>query len=314
MKAVAGELPHDSAGWSFEIKWDGVRIIADVAPDLVQLWSANGNDVTRSYPELIHLTDAVGGRAAVLDGEVVALDAWGRPSFGVLQGRMHVADPREAARRAEETPVVYQVFDLLGLDGNDLMELPLTDRRRLLGQLLEPGPCCQLSPPYADGHDLYNAAQSLGLEGVVAKRDDSRYAPGKRSPAWRKIKVRNEQEFVVGGWSEGTGNREGHIGSLLVGYYDRPGVAPLRYAGRVGTGFTQTELDRIGRLLAERAVDKCPFDPQPTRMEVRGAHWVRPDLVVQVAYGEWTPEGRLRHPAYLGQRTDKDAADVTADP
>jgi bifunctional non-homologous end joining protein LigD len=314
MKAASADAPPTDPGWCFEIKWDGVRILADVAPDHVQLWSANGKDVSRSYPELVGLPDAIGGRRALLDGEVVAFDDAGRPSFGALQRRMHVADAREAVRRAEETPVVYQVFDLLLLDGNDLMELPLTDRRRVLDQLFEPGPCWQLSPIHADGDDLLEAAKSLGLEGIVAKRADSRYLPGKRSPVWRKVKVRNEQEFVVGGWSEGTGNREGHLGSLLVGYYDAPGRLPLRYAGRVGTGFTQGELERLGRLLAPLATEDCPFDPAPNRMEARGAHWVRPEVVVQVAYGEWTGDGRLRHPAYLGERTDKDAAEVTADP
>jgi bifunctional non-homologous end joining protein LigD len=314
MKAVAGELPHDDPIWSYEIKWDGVRILADVAPGHVQLWSANGNDVTASYPELEGLPTSVGGRAAVLDGEVVALDDAGRPSFGVLQRRMHIADRREAARRAEETPVVYQLFDILVLDGNDLTELPLTDRRRVLEGLVEPGPCCQLSPAYPDGRALLEAADRLGLEGIVAKRIDSRYLVGKRSPVWRKVKVRREQEFVVGGWTEGMGNRAGHLGALLVGYHDEPGTPELRYAGKVGTGFTEPVLRQLGALLAERATQECPFDPPPTRLEARNAHWVAPDLVVQVQYGEWTGEGRLRHPAYIGLRNDKPAGEVTASP
>jgi bifunctional non-homologous end joining protein LigD len=314
MKAVAGDLPAESDVWAYEIKWDGVRILADVAPGHVQLWSANGNDVTASYPELEGLPATVGQRSVVLDGEVVALDDAGRPSFGVLQRRMHVADRREAVRRAEETPVVYQLFDLLVLDDNDLTELPLSDRRRILEGIIEPGPCCQLSPVYTDGPALLDAADRLGLEGIVAKRLDSRYLVGKRSPVWRKVKVRREQEFVVGGWTEGQGNRAGHLGALLVGYHDAPGSPELRYAGKVGTGFTESVLRQLGRLLEERAIAVCPFDPPPTRAEARAAHWVRPELVVQVQYGEWTGDGRLRHPAYLGLRNDKPAGDVTADP
>jgi bifunctional non-homologous end joining protein LigD len=314
MKAVAGELPPESDDWSYEIKWDGVRILADVAPGHVQLWSANGNDVTASYPELEGLPATVCDRSVVLDGEVVALDDAGRPSFGVLQRRMHIADRREAVRRAEETPVVYQLFDLLVLDGNDLTELPLADRRRVLEGIIEPGPCCQLSPVYADGRALLDAADRLGLEGIVAKRLDSRYLVGKRSPVWRKVKVRRQQEFVVGGWTEGMGNRAGHLGALLVGYHEAPGTPELRYAGKVGTGFSHGVLSQFGAWLAERATDECPFDPPPPRPDARRAHWVTPDLVVQVEYGEWTGDGRLRHPSYLGLRNDKAASDVTADP
>jgi bifunctional non-homologous end joining protein LigD len=315
MKAVAGDLPTETGPWVFEIKWDGVRILAAVEPDGVRLASSRGNDVTRSYPELQALRHAVGGRQVLLDGEVVALDDAGRPSFGRLQGRMHVGDAAEAARRAEEIPIAFEVFDLLVLDGTEAMAIPFEQRRALLEEVVEPGSHWHLSPLHDDGAALFEAADRLGLEGIVAKRRDSVYLPGKRSPSWRKVKVRRRQEFVVGGWLPGAGNRSGQLGSVLVGYHE-PAVAgsPLRYAGRVGSGFDVAGLRLMGGLLAELAIPECPFDPAPPRADARLATWVSPELVVEVAFAEWTGDGRLRHPAYLGLRTDKPAGEVTADP
>jgi bifunctional non-homologous end joining protein LigD len=250
----------------------------------------------------------------LLDGELVATDEEGRPSFGLLQQRMHVADPAEAARRAAEVPVAYVAFDLLHLDGHDLTGLPLTDRRRLLDQVLEPGPRWRCSPLHDDGPALLEATKERGLEGVVAKRLDSRYEPGKRTRTWLKVKVRRRQEMVVGGWLPGEGNRTGRIGALLVGYHDTPGVGPLTFAGRVGTGFKDAELHRLGTLFEGLASDECPFDPPPPRAEIlRGPRWVRPELIAELEFGEWTGDGRLRHPSYLGLRDDKAAEDVTRD-
>jgi bifunctional non-homologous end joining protein LigD len=315
MKAVSGELPTDPAGWAFEIKWDGVRILAGVDRGGVRLASSRGNDTTVAYPELQGLAEAVGGRRVVLDGEVVALDESGRPSFGLLQSRMHVRRGADVARLVQEVPIAYQVFDLLELDGTPTVSLSYDDRRALLAQVLEPGSHWQVSPSYDDGHDLYEGARRLGLEGVVAKRRDSLYLPGKRSPAWRKVKVRNRQELVVGGWLPGAGAREGTLGSVLVGYYEgRGGDRRLRYAGRVGSGFDAAGLRTMGELLDGLARDDCPFDPEPPRNDARLAHWVEPEVVVEVEYGEWTSDGRLRHPVYLGRRTDKPASEVTADP
>lgn len=312
MKAVAGELPSGE-GWAYEVKWDGMRALAFVDGASVRIVSSNERDVTASWPELSGLAEALPATRAVLDGELVATDEEGRPSFGRLQQRMHIANPSEARRRAAEVPVTYVVFDLLHLDGHDLGVLPLADRRRLLEQLLEPGPSWRLSPLHEDGVALLAAAIERGLEGVVAKRLDSVYEPGRRSLSWRKVKVRRRQEMVVGGWLPGEGNREGRLGALLVGYHDRAGDGlPLRFAGRVGTGFTDAELGRLATLLAPLAIDDCPFDPPPPRADlVRGPHWVRPELVAELAFAEWTGEGRLRHPSYLGLRTDKPASDVT---
>jgi bifunctional non-homologous end joining protein LigD len=314
MKATSGTLPTGD-GWVFEIKWDGMRVVTDVTPDGVRAWSANGRDATPSFPELDALAPALAPLDALLDGEVVAFDENGRPSFGRLQGRMHVSSRVESVRRAAEIPVAYVVFDLLRLGGHDLTGRPWHERRRLLEQLaddLPPG--IDVATVYDDGPDLLHAADRRGLEGVVAKRADSAYVPGGRTRSWVKVKVRRHDELVVGGWSGGAGNREGRLGSLLVGFHPTPGDPVLRYAGRVGSGFTSDELDRMADRLAPLAADACPFDPPPEPLHRKGAHWVRPELVVEIAYGEWTSDGRLRHPVYLGERTDVDPSTVVRPP
>ncbi len=313
MKATGGELPLGD-GWTYEVKWDGMRALCFVEGGKLRTQSYNERDVTASWPELAGLPDTLPVTTALLDGELVATDDEGRPSFGLLQQRMHVADPAEAARRAAEVPVAYVAFDLLHLDGHDLTGLPLSDRRRLLDQVLEPGPRWRCSPMHDDGPALLAAAKERGLEGVVAKRLDSRYEPGKRVRTWLKVKVRLRQEMVVGGWLPGAGNRTGRIGALLVGYHDTPGDGRLTFAGRVGTGFTDAELRRLGTLFDDLAADDCPFDPPPPRAEIlRGPAWLRPELVAELEFGEWTGEGRLRHPSYLGLRDDKSPQHVTRD-
>jgi len=307
MKATSGELPT-GPGWIYEVKWDGMRVIADVAPDSVQAWTSNGRDATVAFPELASLGGALAPVEATLDGELVALDGRGKPSFGRLQQRMHVASPAEARRRAGEVPVELVVFDLLRLGGRDVVQLPWRDRRRLLDQLaddLPPG--SGVAQVFDDGPALVAVCEERGLEGVIAKRVDSPYVTGARTRSWIKVKVRRHDEMVVGGWSEGEGNRSGRLGSLLVGFHDTPGSATLRYAGRVGSGFTGAELDRMAGVLDPLATDDCPFDPPPPPLQRRRAHWVRPAVVVEVAYGEWTPDERLRHPVYMGQRVDVDA-------
>jgi bifunctional non-homologous end joining protein LigD len=314
MKATNGELPIGD-GWTYEVKWDGMRALAFVDGGRLRVQSYNERDVTVSWPELAGLPDALPATTVLLDGELVATDDEGRPSFGLLQQRMHVTAPAEVAARAAEVPVAYVVFDLLHLDGHDLTGLSLQDRRRVLDDVVEPGPRWRCSPLHDDGPALRDAAAERGLEGVVAKRLDSRYEPGKRTRNWIKVKVRRRQEMVVGGWIAGEGNRTGRIGALLVGFHDAPGDGSrLTFAGRVGTGFKDAELRRLGALLDDLATDDCPFDPPPPRAEMlRGPSWVRPELVAELEYGEWTHDGRLRHPSYLGLRDDKPAADVTRD-
>lgn len=314
MKATTGTLPAGDA-WVYEIKWDGMRVLADVSPDGVRAWSANGRDATTAFPELDALAPALAPLDALLDGEVVALDEAGRPSFGRLQGRMHVSSRAESLRRAAEIPIAYVVFDLLRLGGHDLTGRPWRERRNLLDQLaddLPPG--VDVAQVFDDGPALLEAADRRGLEGVVAKRTESTYVPGGRTRNWVKVKVRRHDELVVGGWSGGAGNREGRLGSLLVGFHDQPGDPMLRYAGRVGSGFTSAELDRIAARLAPLATDTCPFDPPPEPLHRRGATWVRPEVVVEISYGEWTSDGRLRHPVYLGERTDADPVAVVRPP
>jgi bifunctional non-homologous end joining protein LigD len=308
MKAVTGTLPSDERGWAFEIKWDGVRVLSAIESDRVRLRSSNGNDITARYPELQALAEALAEHAVVLDGEVVAFDDEGRPSFGRLQSRMHLANAREVRVRAETVPITYVVFDLLHLDGNNVMPLPYVDRRRLLTDLV-PDDGCWTVPAHreSEGAALLDAVRSRGLEGIVAKKVDSPYLPGKRSSSWIKVKARLRQEFVVGGWQPGEKGRLGQLGSLLIGVYDG-GV--LRNCGKVGTGFTMRELARLGEILAPLELDTSPFDPPPPRPIERIAHWVRPELVAEVEFGEWTSEGILRHPAYLGLRDDKAPTDV----
>lgn len=315
MRAVAGPLPGDDAAWGYEVKWDGMRVVANV-DDRVRLTSANRIDVTPRFPELHGLADHLAGHRAVLDGEVVAFDAQGRSSFPTLQARIHVSDAQRVARLRTEVPVQYVIFDLLHLDGHPTLDLPYVDRRRLLTALVEPAanwtvPAHQVG----DGAALFDAATERGLEGVMAKRLDSPYRPGRRSSTWRKCKVRRRQEVVIGGWSTGDGGRAASLGSLLVGVRDpdRSG-GPLRYAGGVGTGFTDSLLVDLRARLGTLATDDCPFSPLPPVLVRRTAHWVRPVLVAEVAFAEWTLDDRLRHPSFLGLRVDKDPAVVVREP
>jgi bifunctional non-homologous end joining protein LigD len=306
MLAKAGELPDAEGRWAFEIKWDGVRALGYAQGGRLHLESRNGRDITPRYPELRPLGRALGAHEAVLDGEVVAFDADGRPSFQRLQGRMHLASERAVRRKSVEEPVVYILFDLLYLDGRSLLDEPYEERRAALSALELSGPAWQ-TPAYhvGDGAALLEAARAQGLEGVVAKRLDCPYSPGRRSPGWIKVKNSRRASLVIGGWLPGEGGRTGHLGALLVGFHEPPGE--LRYAGRVGTGFNQAELVRLRELLAARARPDSPFTGrQPPKI----ARWVEPDLVCDVEYTEWTQARTIRHPSYKGLRDDLDPADV----
>jgi bifunctional non-homologous end joining protein LigD len=310
MMAKLATLPRDDTGWAYEIKWDGERAIAYSEPGSWSLESRSLREITAQYPEVRALNDALGSHRAVLDGEIVAFDDEGRPSFERLQPRMHVTSAAAIRRRAAETPVSYVLFDLLYLDGHTLMSEPYRRRRELLEQLDLNGPTWQ-TPPYhtGDGAELLEATRRQRLEGLVAKRIDSRYEPGRRSGAWIKIKNTGRQEFVIGGWLPGEGRRRDRIGALLLGYYERDseGVPRLRYAGRVGTGFTEAELDALAKLLAPLERDESPFTG---RQPGRGAHFVEPQLVAEVEFREWTKAKMLRAPSYKGLRDDKDPLDV----
>jgi bifunctional non-homologous end joining protein LigD len=299
MKAITGPLPADDDGsWAYEIKWDGYRAIAYVDGSGARFQSTNLLDLTPRWPELGDLGEDVHAGAAILDGEVVALAPDGAPRFELLQ--------------RGEIPVTYVVFDVLSIDGRNTMGLPYEDRRRLLSELVTPGDHWIVPSHHLGGGDtLLQAARDRGLEGVVAKRLGSIYQPGKRSPAWRKVKVRREQELVIGGWTRGTGNREDTFGSVLLGYYEGD---TLRYAGAVGTGFDRRLLDSLQAEFNRLATDTCPFEPPPPAPVRRTARWVRPELVCEVAFAEWTFDGVVRQASFLGLRDDKEARQVVREP
>ena len=318
MKATSGTLPS-GADWTYELKWDGMRAIVEVTGGDLRLWSSNGKDATVAFPELGTLGAAFGHLDVVLDGEIVALDAEGQPDFGRLQHRMHITSPGDAAQRATEVPVALVLFDVLQVGERSTIDLPLSDRRSLLASLTDDLPGgVEVASSFTDGPTLLAAAERQSLEGLVAKRAGSHYLPGRRTADWVKVKLQRRQEMVVGGWSVGQGERSGTLGSLLVGY-QVPADAPadqrtLRYGGRVGTGFTGAVLAQLRERLAELAIPTCPFTPPPPRDRIRDAHWVRPELVAEIGFGNWTDEGLLRHPVYLGLRIDKDPKQVVREP
>jgi len=297
--------------WAYEMKWDGIRAIATIRGDELSLRSRNGLDLTASYPELSELLNAVKGDA-VLDGEIVALDAKGRPSFGALQQRMGLTSPRDVERARLATPVHYFVFDVLRLGAESTQSLPYEKRRALLiKNVKDRGPRGNpiVTVPPDAGRDLDSAlatSKKLGLEGVMAKRLDSPYREGKRSRDWIKLKHTLTQEVVVGGWRPGTGHRVNTVGSLLVGIPDADG---LRYVGRVGTGFTDKQLAELRTRLDSLARATSPLTDVPSA-DARDAHWVTPTLVGEVEFAEVTGDGRLRAPAWRGWRPDKNPDQV----
>ncbi|WP_445150578.1 DNA ligase D [Baekduia sp. Peel2402] len=323
MLAKAGEVPparEDKAGtWAYEVKWDGIRAVLFSEPGRMRFVTRNGNDVTSRYPELSRLNRALSMHRAVLDGEIVAFDDQGRPSFAALQGRMHLTRDAQVKRMAKEAPVSFLAFDLLWLDGRSLTGLTYLERRAALRALLADGERWQVPDHVVGGGEaLLAATREQGLEGIVAKKVDSPYEPGRRSGAWRKIKNTNRQELIIGGWLPGEGRRRERIGALLVGVRDGEdggAEAPLRFAGRVGTGFTEAELNRLAGLLAPLERGSSPFDIVPTAVKIpREACWVEPELVCEVEFVEWTREGVLRAPSYKGLRDDKPAALVVREP
>jgi bifunctional non-homologous end joining protein LigD len=311
MLATIGQPSHpDLADWALEMKWDGVRALAFIEGGQVRLVSRTGKDITTTYPELTALSHAVTHKQVLLDGEIVAFGDNGQPDFETLQPRMHARSAAQARRLAESTPVAYLAFDVLQLDGRPLTGLPYRDRRETLNPLIQNGPWCQCPPafPGEDFDAVLAASVSTGLEGVVAKRLDSRYEPGARSGNWLKVKNAHRQEVIVCGWKPGKGNRTGQIGSLLVGVHS--GDDGLVYCGHVGTGFTDKTLRALGEKLEPLRRKSNPFDGPVPAEYARAAVWVEPRVVVDVIFERWTKAGRMRAPAYRGLRDDKDPADV----
>jgi bifunctional non-homologous end joining protein LigD len=311
MLAVSGSMPRDERDWAFEFKWDGVRALCFWDGRCLRLAARAGTDITARYPELTGLAKALGPKQALLDGEIVAMDERGFPSFHRLQRRMHVQHGHALPRLMRSTPVTYMVFDLLHHHGRSLLAEPYAVRRATL-EGLELRDDRWQTPPVVVGASraVWAVAQKHRMEGLVAKRMAAPYRPGVRSPDWTKVKLWSQQEFVLAGWLPGEGVRGGSIGALLLGYYDRQGK--LRYAGSVGTGMDGDDLDLLGRELGRRRIDASPLaDPVPRGA---GAVFARPELVAEVRFAEWTPDGRLRHPSYKGLRADKPARQVVREP
>jgi len=309
MLATTGAMPRHEEEWAFEIKWDGVRALVYVEDGSVHMESRNLLDITPRYPELHPIAGALKGRRAILDGEVVAFDAEGRPSFGLLQSRMHLANPRQVQQRMVETPVVLMLFDVLWLDDGPVWDRPWTERRALLEGLGLDDSCWRVSTAWpGEGTALWEASKAKGLEGVLAKKMDAVYEPGRRSRCWLKLKNVNRQEVVIGGWLPGEGNRTGRLGALLIGYYE---ADRLRFAGKVGTGFTDKVLGELGQTLAPLARESSPF---ADKVPWKGAKYVEPVLVADVEFTEWTSNGTLRHPSYKGLRADKSPREVVREP
>jgi bifunctional non-homologous end joining protein LigD len=254
------------------------------------------------------MAESLGSTQVVLDGELVAFDADGKPSFGLLQSRMHVTSASQIRRLTQQTPVTFLAFDLLYLDGRSLLDEPYEARRTALDGLGLSGPSWQTTPWFAGGGEaVLEASRQQSLEGIVAKRLDSRYVPGRRSDTWMKLKNIRSQDVVIAGWKPGNGRRDGSFGSLLLGVYDESG---LTYVGHVGSGFNEGALRALSADLAARAVDDVPFATPPPRADAKDAHWVEPSLVGEVAFSGWTGDGRLRHPTWRGLRPDKSPTEV----
>jgi bifunctional non-homologous end joining protein LigD len=303
---TASDIDEELDEWAFEMKWDGIRAIATARDGRIELRTRNGNNVTASYPELAVLARRVTGDV-VVDGEIVALDKGGRPSFGLLQQRMGLTKKSEVDASATNVPVHYFVFDILSEQGRSLESEPYDKRRReLLRRVNSSGP---IQVPEAFEGNLAAALRSsreLGLEGVVAKKRDSPYREGARSRSWIKLKHHATQEVVIGGWRPGAGRRAGAVGSLLLGI---PSEGGLTYVGRVGTGFADSELLELTGSLGRIARATSPFLDAP-RDVARDAHWVSPTLVGEVEFAEWTSASRLRQASWRGWRPDKAVSEV----
>ena len=300
MMAQLVREPFDDEAWLFEVKWDGHRCLAALG-GTTRLTSRTARDVTAQFPELDRLHRQLAARNAVVDGEIVAFDQDGRPSFQRMQDRFH-RSPEELARHRGRVPIQFLAFDLLWLDGESLLELPLADRRARLAEVLVPRDDVRVSQEVQGrGTAFFDQIKGLGLEGVVAKRLTSQYRPGARSPDWRKVKALRRQDCVIVGWTRGKGGRSSTLGSLLLAVYDGGGP---RYVGNVGTGFTHSFLERLLPDLQEREQAHPPVEVPPDP-RLRGARWTRPELVCEVEYQGWTDDWRLRAPSFKGIRTDK---------
>jgi bifunctional non-homologous end joining protein LigD len=300
--SIAEKLPK-GPDWIFEVKWDGVRGLVHIDDGSVSIYTRNNNRCERQYPELLVLPHYIEARQAILDGEIVVLDARGVSKFEMIQPRIHTQDANAIAKMGQKNPVHLYVFDVLYLDGYDLRRAPLIERKRVLANIVKPFPLLRLSDHFEGGEELLEAAKQTGLEGLIAKRTPSLYE-SRRSKDWLKLKLTSEQEFLIVGYTPGERDT---FGSLALGYHDEDGK--LAYAGNVGTGFDERTLQDLWARLQPRVTDTKPLD-RGDKIP-RGTVWVKPDMVAQIKFANWTDEGRLRAPVYLGLRTDKAPMEVT---
>ncbi|MGC2353069.1 MAG: non-homologous end-joining DNA ligase, partial [Candidatus Udaeobacter sp.] len=310
MKAKLFGKPPATGDWIYELKFDGIRLIAVKRDKKVSLFSRNQNDLSARFSEIVEAIKNLPARECVVDGEVVALDQEGRSSFQLLQAR---------EMEGRKSPIYFYAFDLLQLDGKSLVRLPLEARKSVLGKLCaDPGDPIRYSGAIgSNANRLLEEVKRRGLEGIIGKQRNSVYEPGRRSGAWIKLKCVNEQEFVIGGYTPPQGARK-HFGAILVGYYDNN---KLMFAGKVGTGFTAKSLSMLHKRFQKEARDDCPFVDLPSKQNgqwvqgimpsmMKKMHWVNPKVVAQIKFAEWTRDGKLRAPVFLGLREDKKPTDV----
>lgn len=302
LATAAQRLPADP-GWAYEFKWDGIRVLVDVGVGRVRITSRAGNDVTPAYPEVVTL--ARQAEDALVDGEIVAL-AGGRPSFPALQSRMHLRSPADVRRVAADAPVTLVAFDLLRRYGVDLAPRPWTERRATLDRFAADHPEWTVSPAFDDGVATEAAAREHGMEGVMAKRAGSPYRPGVRSPDWLKLRFQRTGDFAVIGYETPSGSAA--LSSLVLAIAED---GRLRFAGKAGSGLDGRTAAALQRSL--EPVARCPVDPPPQRSPGRTTTWVRPQVVVEVRFSAWTPDGRLWQPVFRRLRTDKAVAEAAGD-
>ncbi len=302
MLATLVAAPFDDPDWTFEVKWDGFRVETIVDGAEVRLWTRGEQDAARYFGPFLEPPTWISGQQAIVDGEVIALDDRGEPDFALLQERI-----KGRGRDGAANPFVYEVFDLLFLDGRSLLDEPLEVRRRLLADVLRADPRVRLSEDIAgEGVAFFDAARERGLEGIMAKDRRAPYVPGKRTMSWQKVKIRPEQELVVGGWARGTGSAV-DLGALLVGVYEK---GALQYAGKVGAGFTQDRRAELLAAMAPLAADEPPFASPLPRAVTKNALWLRPELVIRAEFAGWTGDGLVRQAAYKGFDLGKDPRKV----
>ncbi len=308
MLAASGESPFSKDGWVFEPKLDGIRAIIFNDAGRLRISSRQGNNITSQYPDLIDPLQAQPTQSYILDGEIIALDKSGRPSFQLLAQRLHLNKKDDIVRASKRIPAYFFVFDILYLDGFSLAEVPYAQRRSIMESTVAQFPNLKLIPYFATDGDLaYKAAITNGFEGVVGKNIRSTYETGRRSPSWVKVKAQRENDFVVAGYSLGQGSRSDHFGSLILGYYDGE---TLIYCGKVGSGFDSKLLDSTLAVLKQYAASQCPLQKAPPK-EGKEFRWLKPELVVQVRFMEWTDDKSLRFPVFMRLRSDKTACEVT---